>query len=62
MSTPALAPDQATGEGFRESHIAFAASDRATVRAFFDAAVATDQWQSQLAAYAKNQGFNVTVG
>ena len=29
-----------TGEGFRESHIAFAAPDRAAVRAFFDAAVA----------------------
>jgi catechol 2,3-dioxygenase-like lactoylglutathione lyase family enzyme len=29
-----------TGEGFRESHIAFAAPDRATVRAFFEAAVA----------------------
>jgi catechol 2,3-dioxygenase-like lactoylglutathione lyase family enzyme len=29
-----------TGEGFRESHIAFAANDRATVQAFFDAAVA----------------------
>jgi len=29
-----------TGEGFRESHIAFTAPDRATVRAFFDAAVA----------------------
>jgi catechol 2,3-dioxygenase-like lactoylglutathione lyase family enzyme len=28
-----------SGEGFRESHIAFTASDRATVRAFFDAAV-----------------------
>ena len=28
-----------TGEGFRESHIAFAAPDRAAVRAFFDAAV-----------------------
>ena len=28
-----------TGEGFRESHIAFAARDRATVRAFFEAAV-----------------------
>jgi catechol 2,3-dioxygenase-like lactoylglutathione lyase family enzyme len=28
------------GEGFRESHIAFAAADRATVRAFFDVAVA----------------------
>jgi catechol 2,3-dioxygenase-like lactoylglutathione lyase family enzyme len=30
-----------TGEGFRESHIAFQAADRAAVRAFFDAAVAT---------------------
>jgi catechol 2,3-dioxygenase-like lactoylglutathione lyase family enzyme len=29
-----------TGEGFRESHIAFAAADRSAVRAFFDAAVA----------------------
>lgn len=29
-----------SGEGFRESHIAFTAGDRATVRAFFDAAVA----------------------
>jgi catechol 2,3-dioxygenase-like lactoylglutathione lyase family enzyme len=29
-----------SGEGFRESHIAFAASSRAAVRAFFDAAVA----------------------
>jgi catechol 2,3-dioxygenase-like lactoylglutathione lyase family enzyme len=29
-----------TGEGFRESHIAFAAADRAAVRAFFDTAVA----------------------
>ena len=29
-----------SGEGFRESHIAFVASDRATVRAFFEAAVA----------------------
>jgi catechol 2,3-dioxygenase-like lactoylglutathione lyase family enzyme len=28
-----------TGEGFRESHLAFQASDRAAVRAFFDAAV-----------------------
>lgn len=27
-----------TGEGFRESHIAFSAPDRAAVRAFFDAA------------------------
>jgi catechol 2,3-dioxygenase-like lactoylglutathione lyase family enzyme len=29
-----------SGEGFRESHLAFAAPDRATVRAFFAAAVA----------------------
>jgi catechol 2,3-dioxygenase-like lactoylglutathione lyase family enzyme len=29
-----------TGEGFRESHIAFAAADRAAVDAFFDAAIA----------------------
>jgi catechol 2,3-dioxygenase-like lactoylglutathione lyase family enzyme len=29
-----------TGDGFRESHIAFRAGDRAAVRAFFDAAVA----------------------
>jgi catechol 2,3-dioxygenase-like lactoylglutathione lyase family enzyme len=28
-----------TGDGFRESHIAFSAADRAGVRAFFDAAV-----------------------
>ena len=28
-----------TGDGFRESHIAFTAADRATVRAFFDAGV-----------------------
>src|SRR5271165_4648654 len=28
-----------TGVGFRESHIAFTAGDRATVRAFFDAGV-----------------------
>jgi catechol 2,3-dioxygenase-like lactoylglutathione lyase family enzyme len=34
-----LSPWQ-TGEGFRESHIAFTARDRAAVRAFFDAAVA----------------------
>ena len=27
-----------------------------------DVAAATDQWESQLTAYAKNQGFNVTVG
>src|SRR5436305_1288043 len=31
----------ATGEGFRESHIAFVAADRATVDAFFSAAVAS---------------------
>ena len=29
-----------TGDGFRESHIAFAAPDRAAVRAFFEAAIA----------------------
>jgi catechol 2,3-dioxygenase-like lactoylglutathione lyase family enzyme len=29
-----------TGEGFRESHIAFSAPDRAAVRAFFEAAEA----------------------
>jgi catechol 2,3-dioxygenase-like lactoylglutathione lyase family enzyme len=29
---------QATGRGFRESHISFTASDRAGVRAFFEAA------------------------
>ncbi|MGH9111844.1 MAG: VOC family protein [Acidimicrobiales bacterium] len=29
-----------TGEGFRESHIAFSAPDRAAVRAFFEAAKA----------------------
>jgi catechol 2,3-dioxygenase-like lactoylglutathione lyase family enzyme len=32
---------QTTGDGFRESHIAFAAADRAEVRAFFEAAVLT---------------------
>lgn len=32
---------QATGEGFRECHIAFSAPDRATVRAFFEAAKAS---------------------
>ena len=32
---------QQTGEGFRESHIAFAADSRAAVVAFFEAAVAT---------------------
>lgn len=31
---------QQTGDGFRESHIAFAAPDRAAVRAFFETAVA----------------------
>lgn len=31
---------QATGEGFRESHIAFTAPNRAAVLAFFEAAVA----------------------
>ena len=31
---------QQTGNGFRESHIAFTAPDREAVRAFFDAAVA----------------------
>ena len=29
-----------SGEGFRESHVAFSAPSRAAVRAFFDAAVA----------------------
>jgi catechol 2,3-dioxygenase-like lactoylglutathione lyase family enzyme len=33
-----IAP-QRTGEGFRETHIAFAAPDRNAVRGFFDAAV-----------------------
>jgi catechol 2,3-dioxygenase-like lactoylglutathione lyase family enzyme len=32
---------RATGEGFRESHIAFSAPDRTAVVAFFDAAVET---------------------
>jgi catechol 2,3-dioxygenase-like lactoylglutathione lyase family enzyme len=31
---------QTTGEGFRESHLAFVAGDRAAVRAFCDAAAA----------------------
>lgn len=31
---------QTSGDGFRESHIAFRAPDRAAVRAFFEAAVA----------------------
>jgi catechol 2,3-dioxygenase-like lactoylglutathione lyase family enzyme len=30
---------QATGDGFRESHLAFTAPDRAAVRAFLDAAL-----------------------
>ena len=30
---------QSSGEGFRESHIAFSAPDRSKVRAFFDAAM-----------------------
>jgi catechol 2,3-dioxygenase-like lactoylglutathione lyase family enzyme len=34
-----LGPRQ-TGEGFRETHLAFTAPDRASVRGFFDAAVA----------------------
>jgi catechol 2,3-dioxygenase-like lactoylglutathione lyase family enzyme len=32
---------QTSGEGFRESHIAFTAPSRAAVHAFFDAAVAS---------------------
>jgi catechol 2,3-dioxygenase-like lactoylglutathione lyase family enzyme len=32
---------QQTGDGFRETHIAFTAPDRAAVRAFFDAARGT---------------------
>ena len=31
-----------TGDGFRESHLAFTAPDRAAVRAFFEAAVVAD--------------------
>ncbi len=31
-----------TGKGFRETHIAFVAPDRAAVRAFFQAAVSVD--------------------
>ena len=34
-----IGPHQ-TGEGFKESHIAFSAPDRGAVRAFFDAAIA----------------------
>jgi hypothetical protein len=33
---------RATGGGFRETHIAFVAPDRAVVRAFFQAAVSVD--------------------
>ena len=48
-----------TGDGFRECHIAFAAPDRAAVRAFFDAAVAAGaeilheprEWPEYHAAY-----------
>ena len=32
---------QQTGDGFRETHIAFQANDRAAVRAFYEAALAT---------------------
>jgi catechol 2,3-dioxygenase-like lactoylglutathione lyase family enzyme len=32
---------RSTGDGFRESHIAFTAADRASVRAFFEAATAS---------------------
>ncbi len=32
---------QLTGNGFRETHIAFAAPDRAAVRSFYDAAIGT---------------------
>ena len=32
---------QQTGDGFRETHIAFLAPDQAAVRAFFEAALAT---------------------
>lgn len=39
MPTFWLGP-RSTGAGFRESHVAFRAPDRAAVRAFFDAAVA----------------------
>jgi catechol 2,3-dioxygenase-like lactoylglutathione lyase family enzyme len=31
--------EQTTGDGFRESHLAFNAADRSAVRAFFEAAV-----------------------
>jgi catechol 2,3-dioxygenase-like lactoylglutathione lyase family enzyme len=39
-----------TGEGFRERHIAFAAPDRAAVRAFFQAAVSVDAEERRLPA------------
>ena len=53
-----LGPHQ-TGEGFRETHLAFRAPDRAAVRAFFDAAVAAGaevlheprEWPEYHAAY-----------
>jgi catechol 2,3-dioxygenase-like lactoylglutathione lyase family enzyme len=32
--------ERQTGDGFRENHLAFAAPDRAAVRAFYDAAIA----------------------
>jgi catechol 2,3-dioxygenase-like lactoylglutathione lyase family enzyme len=32
--------ERQTGEGFRENHLAFAAPDRAAVRAFYEAAIA----------------------
>jgi catechol 2,3-dioxygenase-like lactoylglutathione lyase family enzyme len=32
--------ERTTGEGFRESHVAFSAPDRAAVQAFYEAAVA----------------------
>jgi catechol 2,3-dioxygenase-like lactoylglutathione lyase family enzyme len=32
---------QTSGDGFRESHLAFTAADRAAVREFFDAAVSS---------------------
>jgi catechol 2,3-dioxygenase-like lactoylglutathione lyase family enzyme len=48
-----------TGEGFRETHLAFQAADRAAVRAFFEAAVGTGAevlheprvWREYHAAY-----------
>jgi catechol 2,3-dioxygenase-like lactoylglutathione lyase family enzyme len=41
MPTFWIAPQQ-TGEGFRETHIAFVAPDRVAVRAFFEAAHGVD--------------------